>query len=74
MADKGNAPEWPAKERFLTELKVLKKATKDNVSSLTELALEEPKTHYKNVVGAICHQMRGTRPAHRSGYFKPSLK
>eukprot|EP00242_Pyramimonas_sp_CCMP2087_P001049 CAMPEP_0198227894 /NCGR_PEP_ID=MMETSP1445-20131203/111066_1 /TAXON_ID=36898 /ORGANISM="Pyramimonas sp., Strain CCMP2087" /LENGTH=239 /DNA_ID=CAMNT_0043908091 /DNA_START=174 /DNA_END=890 /DNA_ORIENTATION=- len=65
MAGKGNVPVWPAKERFLTELKDLKKATKDNVSSLTELALEEPKTHYKNVVGAICHQMRGTRPAHR---------
>ena len=60
---------WPAEEKFLAKLKGLKKATTSCVHTLTELALEDPKSHYKHVVGAICHRMRKTGPQNRSEHL-----
>ena len=49
----------------MEELKKMKKATKKSVEILTDVAMKDPQTTYKRVVGALCHQLRKTRPQHR---------
>jgi hypothetical protein len=53
-------------QEFVEALKRMKKSTQGGVARLTDLALKgDPRQDYKHVVGALCHQLRKTRPQHR---------
>jgi hypothetical protein len=61
----GGSPKWAGEAEFKEALKRMKKSTQGGVARLTDLALKDPRQDYKHVVGALCHQLRKTRPQHR---------